>query len=53
MINETQYCPHCDSQYSVHYREQDVDEYLAPAYCHFCGKENYGEDEIIDEEEYE
>lgn len=53
MINETQYCPHCASQYSIRYREEDVDEDLVPIYCPFCGAENYGEDEIMDEEEYE
>ena len=53
MINEIQYCSHCASQYSIRYREEDVDEDLVPTYCPFCGTENYGEDEIIDEEEYE
>jgi len=53
MIKETQYCRHCDSQYTVQYREQAVDPDLVPTYCPFCGAENYGEVELIDEEEYE
>jgi hypothetical protein len=53
MIKETQYCRHCDSQYSVQYRDEDVDPDLVPSYCPFCGAENYGEVELIDEEEYE